>query len=525
MESTREMERVLALYRANENFIVLGSAGTGKSVLLRKLVAESRKNVQVVAPTGLAAMLAGGKTIHSFFGMRWGLQRPKNVQLADTRLEVESRMRRLRDLKVLLIDEISMVRADILDAIDMVLREHGPSPGAPFGGIQIGLFGDVLQLPPIVKTNERQAFIEGQDPSGWKSEWFFDAKAFAQANFKRVRLTKIFRQADEQEFAARLQRLRTDRMQPEDYITFNQRCDLQNVENALAVVARKKQAVAINTQRFNALAGEVFSFTAEHHPFNWPNGWEFPAPKTLDLKIGARVMLLANIGGSLVNGRMGTVEALSKSGVRVRFDGEVHIVSRYTWELPVWEWDAQARRMIEKEAVRFTQIPLRLAWAMTIHKVQGQTLEADVMVDFGHSLWSPGQAYVAVSRVRTIAKLYLARPLVPEHVIMDKRAVGFDELTNSLPSIPEIRQKVVQIYTATRALRDETKKVHSEAQPQIQAIAVALREIAKALSQCQSHEANSKAFAERAEASEKRVNSAIDRLRKAGLIGRLLGKF
>ena len=210
-------------------------------MLLRKLVEQSHKNVEVVTPTGLAALLAGGRTIHSFFGLRWGLQRRDDLQIWNTPEAQDNRRRRASNLEVLLIDEVSMVRADVFDAIDTMLREHGPRRDAPFGGVQIGLFGDVLQLPPIVKDNERQAF-NGEDPRGWESEWFFDAKAFRRGSFTRVTLTKVFRQADEEVFANRLHRLREAKLQPDDFTIFNSRVSSLELADAIAVVATNKQA-------------------------------------------------------------------------------------------------------------------------------------------------------------------------------------------------------------------------------------------------------------------------------------------
>ena len=495
METTYEIERVETLFHnTKENFLVLGSAGTGKSVLLRNLVEQSRKKVEVVAPTGLAALIARGRTIHSFFGLRWGLQRRNELQIANTPEAEDNRRRRARDLEVLLIDEISMVRADLLDAIDTLLREHGPRRDAPFGGVQIGLFVDVLQLPPIVTNNVRQTFND-EDPNGWESEWFFDAKVYRRANFSRVTLTKVFKHEDA-DFAHRLHRLREARLQPDDFAVFNSRVSMAEPTEAIAVVATNAQAEKINKEKFDALPGAIQTYHAQKQ--NWPEDWdEYPADEVVDLKKGALVLLVANIGGALVNGRLGTVEDFDDEQVWVRFDKEKHPIRRYQWEIPIWRWDAQSKRMAEAGKARFNQVPLKLAWAMTIHKVQGQTLEADISVDFGQRLWSGGQAYVALSRVRKLDQLHLRRELHQGDILVEKRAADFLAEPDSLPRLGEVRAKAAEIYKATRTLRDDSRDCLEQA----------------------------KAAAERAEAAEKRIFSALDRARKVSWLNRLFGRF
>jgi ATP-dependent exoDNAse (exonuclease V) alpha subunit len=517
MEVTSEIERVETLFhRTKENFLVLGSAGTGKSMLLRKLVEQSHKNVAVVAPTGLAALLAGGRTIHSFFGLKWGLQRRDDLQVSNTPEAQDNRRRRASTLEVLLIDKVSMVRADVFDAIDALLREHGPRRDAPFGGVQIGLFGDVLQLPPIVQSNERQAF-NGEDPLGWQSEWFFDARAFHRASFTRVTLTKAFKHSDEEVFANRLHRLREGRLQPEDFVAFNSRVSLAELHDAIAVVATNDQADNVNKEKFDALKGEVQTHTAQISE-DWPKYWDFPADENLDIKRGARVLLVANIGGELVNGRLGEVEDFDEEQIWVRFGSERHPIRRYQWEIPIWGWNAASKRMEEIGKARFNQVPLKLAWAMTIHKVQGQTLEADISVSFGLRLWSGGQAYVALSRVRKLEQLHLRREIHQGDILVEKRAADFLAEPDSLPCLGEIRAKAAEIYKVTRELRDETrdKAKHAEA---------AFQEMLQLLKQCQDVEAGAKASAERAEATEKRIKEGLERARKTSWLNRLLGKF
>jgi len=273
-EATPEIDRVELLFRKSKrNFLVLGSAGTGKSVLLRRLVQDSPKRVEVVAFTGLAALQAGGRTIHRFFGFKLGLQKRNGLLLrAEGEEQRENRLRRYRELEALLIDEVSMLRADLFDAVDGILREHGPRPGEPFGGVQIGLFGDLLQLPPIVEDDELPAF-NGQWNEGWPSAWFVDALCFRTGNFQRVTLTRIFRQAQGDhagaEFVKCLQRLRENRCQADDLELLNGRVCNDRPNGAMALVTTNNRADEINEQHFNALPGPSKSYQASY--VGWPD--------------------------------------------------------------------------------------------------------------------------------------------------------------------------------------------------------------------------------------------------------------
>ncbi|MBI4580327.1 MAG: AAA family ATPase, partial [Planctomycetes bacterium] len=324
-QSTDESRRVELLCSTGQNFLVLGSAGTGKSMLLQRLVQSARKRVQVLAPTGLAARQAGGKTIHSFLGLSLGLQRRNGLQLRQEGPEqAEARRQAFRGLEALLIDEVSMLRADVFDAIDARLRDEGPRPGEPFGGVQIGLFGDVLQLPPIVDDEVLPAF-NGQWEEGWESPWFYDAHAFRCSRFQRVTLKRIFRQTHQEEsFVTSLARLREGRMQPEDFALLNSRVAPETPEGGVSLVTTNQRASGINTAKFNRLPGPKGTYlaTKEDWPEDWGNG---PVPESVEVKVGARVLVCANISPPvLVNGSLGTVVSFDQEQVIVKVN-DIHM--------------------------------------------------------------------------------------------------------------------------------------------------------------------------------------------------------
>jgi ATP-dependent DNA helicase PIF1 len=454
LDTTTEIERIRALFNTTrKNFLVLGSAGTGKSVLLRNLVRNSSKKVIVAAFTGLAALHAGGKTIHSLFGFGLGLQRRRHLRNRSENFDESHPI--FCDLEVLLIDEVSMLRADLLDAIDCYLRDRGPRKNEPFGGIQIGLFGDALQLPPIVKDGQMPAF-NGQWAAGWPSPWFFDALSFRTGNFQRVTLNKIFRQDEgEKNFIRSLQRLREARTQQEDISLLNSRVRPEMPHNGVALVTTNQIAQKINQHYFDQLQGLSKVSLAKSE--NWPRDWsksDLPAPETLELKVGARVIVCANAGNGLVNGSVGTISKIRDDEVILRIDDASISLQRYTWEFPIWKWDREKQEMVESGKAKYTQLPLKLAWAMTIHKAQGQTIDGAVWVDLGRRVWSGGQTYVALSRVRRLEQLHLCRPIRENDVLIDGNVLSFLASGDTPVSLEEIRAKAGEIYRKTEQVKE-----------------------------------------------------------------------
>ena len=544
-ESTSEIERVEILFRkSNRNFLVLGSAGTGKSELLRRLVQNSPKRVEVVAFTGLAALQAGGRTIHRFFGFNLGLQRRHDLRLKQEQQERrENRLRRLNELEALLIDEVSMLRADLFDAMDGILREHGPRPGEPFGGVQIGLFGDLLQLPPIVEDDELPAF-NGQWNEGWPSAWFVDSLCFRTGNFQRVTLKRIFRQSQEDhagtQFVKCLQRLRENRFQTDDLELLNGRVCRGRPNGAMALVTTNKRADAINEEHFNALPGAIKSYRASYT--DWPRDWDrddTPVAEEVSVKEGARVLICANLSETVVNGSLATVIRFSDEDVVVDVNGVETTVRPYTWEFPVWKWNRQEQAMVESGRACFTQMPLKHAWAMTIHKAQGQTVEGPLWVDLGNRVWSGGQTYVALSRVRHLEQLHLCRPVQERDVLVEKRAMEFLAEGDTPTTLDEIRAKAGEIYSETRKHRQaaeaerkqaseerqQAETARAETQEVLRQAIKAITDTTKFLGEMRQTEASIHAAAKRAEAAETRIKAAIEQAKRAGWFKRLMRDF
>lgn len=532
--STDEIRRAENIFHnTNRNFVILGSAGTGKSFLLKRLVENSHKNLQVLSFTGLAALQVGGRTIHSFFGFDLGLQKRSHLLLTGTDEQKENRCRTFRSLEAILIDEVSMLRADLLDAIDGVLRERGPRPGEPFGGVQIGLFGDVLQLPPIVTDDEQQAFSPRADESsspiwadGWISPWFFDSFGYRTGGFLRLTLTRIFRQqaaaANGEDFVRALQRLREGRIQPEDFELINSRVSTERPEKALSLVTTNRGADSENDARFNALPGQMQTFRASRGE-NWPQHWTGksyePVPETVQIKKDAWVLVCANNAGpGLVNGSLGTVLRFDEEEVVLRVGSQEIPVRRYVWKFPIWRWDGENKRMVRDGETTYSQMPLKLAWAMTIHKAQGQTVDGPMWVDLGQRVWSGGQLYVALSRVRRLDQLYLRRAVCNEDVLVERRARQFLTEGDTATALEETRALAGTIYRETKKVKDKTVEERERAEEILKRAEALLTAGAVNLQECKQVEA-------RIVATENRIATALEHAKKAGWLKRLLGHF
>jgi len=395
-----------------EHVFVTGRAGTGKSTLLQHVAAHTTKAVAICAPTGVAALNVGGQTVHSLFQLPIGV-------IADQRLYRREEVRAvLRGIETLIVDEVSMVNADLMDAIDRSLREARRRQQEPFGGVQIVLFGDPYQLAPVPpREAEERAYFKDH----YRSPWFFDAKVWQSAPLEAVELRTIHRQRDSA-FADMLTAVRHGEVTPEIGRALNEAgarpvpagAEVITLATTNATVAR------INQQGLAALPGRTQTAVAEIEGEFGAS--YYPAEPTLELKDGARVMFLRNdVSGDArwVNGTTGTVVGIARGKVTVETDeGETHDVEPATWERFRYQYDAVARSLTKDVVAEFTQFPLRLAWAVTIHKSQGQTYDR-ALVDLGPRAFAPGQTYVALSRLRTLDGLHLARGIRPSDVIVD----------------------------------------------------------------------------------------------------------
>ena len=401
---------------AQGNLFLTGRAGTGKTTMLRRFLAEAGENTVVLAPTGVAAMNAGGQTIHSFFKFPPRLIEPTDIKrLRSTRL--------VKAIDTMIIDEISMVRSDMLDAIDKSLKLNRASK-RPFGGVRMILSGDLHQLPPVVSGQEAPILRERYGGS-----YFFNAPAFKDAEFSLLALKHVFRQA-EPRFLALLGALRTGRVTPNDEAVLrglvSTRSAVEASETHVVLTPNNANAYRINQARLEGLNTRSQTFEADvQGQFDEK---AYPTEADLELKEGARVMLIKNDPeGRWVNGTLATVAGFSGTRVIVEIDDHVYEIEPTAWEKYRYELDPETKKVKREVVGTFKQMPLRLAYAVTIHKAQGLTLDK-VFIDFDSGMFAHGQAYVAFSRARSLDGLSISRELRPRDLVLDREAFAFGKL-------------------------------------------------------------------------------------------------
>lgn len=401
---------------AQGNLFLTGRAGTGKTTMLRKFLAGAGEKAIVLAPTGVAAMNAGGQTIHSFFKFPPRLIEPTDIKrLRSTRL--------VKVIDTMIIDEISMVRSDMLDAIDKSLKLNRASK-RPFGGVRMILSGDLHQLPPVVSGQETPILRERYGGS-----YFFNAPAFKDAEFSLLALKHVFRQA-EPRFLALLGALRTGRVTPNDEAVLrglvSSKSAVEASETHVVLTPNNANAYRINQARLEGLNTRSQIFEADVQGQFEEKA--FPTEADLELKEGARVMLIKNDPeGRWVNGTLATVVGFSGSRVIVEIDDHVYEIEPTAWEKYRYELDPETKKVKREVVGTFKQMPLRLAYAVTIHKAQGLTLDK-VFIDFDSGMFAHGQAYVAFSRARSLDGLSISRELRPRDLVLDRDAFAFGKL-------------------------------------------------------------------------------------------------
>ncbi len=394
---------------------ITGRAGTGKSTVLRRFIEATPMKAVVLAPTGLAAVQVGGQTIHSFFNFPLGPIQcdPETVPLFK---KGQAKRRLIEALDCVVIDEVSMVRADIMDAIDYSLRRNRERMQEPFGGVTMVCFGDLMQLEPVVQSGADEEMMADR----YESPFFFDSKAVRETSLDVYELTTVHRQKEDEEYLWALNRLREGNT--DELGLFNARVGAEiGTEGVVTLTATNGRAGSINLQRLAKLTGRPTIFKAT---MQGNFGRETPTEEVLALKPGAQVMFVKN-GRGWVNGSLGEVTEVEAERVKVKlFEGGEHWVEPETWDKKRYTWDRYSSRISSEGVGSFTQIPLRLAWALTIHKSQGLTLDK-VRLDLDRPAFSHGQAYVALSRCRTLSGLSLVRALEPRDVIVVERALAF----------------------------------------------------------------------------------------------------
>lgn len=414
----------------DRNIFLTGKAGTGKTTFLHRLKKESLKRIVVVAPTGVAAINAKGVTIHSFFQLPFGPILPGNTNSPDSSFAKKfsgTKINIIKSLDLLIIDEISMVRSDVLDGIDQVLRRYRDR-NRPFGGVQLLMIGDLQQLSPVIKNDEWQLLR-----NHYSTGFFFGSKAFLESNALTVELTHIFRQ-ESVHFIKILNEIRNNTLGAESKRELNKRYQPDfsstNQEGYITLTTHNYRADTINVRELEVLKGKTYTYKSKVEG-SFPE-FMFPTHSNLEFKVGAQVMFIKNdssLEKRYFNGKIGKIVFLDKDEIVVRCPNEeVDILTTpETWENITYSIDPVTKAISENKVGEFTQMPLRLAWAITIHKSQGLTFDK-IVVD-AQDAFAHGQTYVALSRCKTLEGIVLTTPISEKSIINNDEVTSFNRKT------------------------------------------------------------------------------------------------
>ncbi|WP_337043789.1 ATP-dependent DNA helicase [Emticicia sp. 17c] len=436
---TDEFKDILHLLNnTSESIFISGKAGTGKSTLLQYFTARTTKKYVILAPTGVAAMNVKGQTVHSFFRLPPRLIQPHTLKPEYAKNAL------YENLDMVIIDEVSMISANLMDAIDQSLRINRNRPDEPFGGLQMVFIGDLFQLPPVVKTDLQEYF-----KATYGGNYFFDSPVFKTDFFyHRKELTHVFRQKDER-FKQVLNRIRENNASFKDFVLLNSRHrnNVGDNNSSVFLTTTNRNVKKINKENLANLPTKEFSYEAaltgkineefeqlknrlaekkiSEQEFEDEIEMRFPTNVFLKLKVGAQVMMIKN--DSLkrwVNGTVGHISKLTETAIWVEIGANVYQLERESWEEISYRYDARSKEIRENILGTFTQFPVKLAWAMTIHKSQGKTFDK-VVIDLGSGAFSHGQTYVALSRCRTLEGIVLNKEIRPSDIIVDERVIAY----------------------------------------------------------------------------------------------------
>ncbi|MBR7012422.1 MAG: AAA family ATPase [Muribaculaceae bacterium] len=422
------------LQRTHRSVFLTGKAGTGKSTFLKYIRANTKKKTIVLAPTGIAAVNVGGQTMHSFFKIPFKPMVPDDPDYANpARMRkmlryTKEKVKLIQQLELIIIDEISMVRADIIDFVDRVLRVYSGNMREPFGGKQLLLVGDIFQLEPVVTHDTRDILRRY-----YKNFFFFNARAFQQINLVAIELKKIYRQSDN-DFISLLDRVRVNRATSADMARLNQRCnpDYQEInENFVITLATRRDTVdSINDEHMRALKTPEYSYIGQIEG-DFPEN-SLPTALRLTLKEGAQVIFIRNDKeGRWYNGSIGKVTLLRQDEVYVTLENGLELeVLPEVWENMQYTYNEKEKKVEEKVLGTFMQIPIKPAWALTVHKSQGLTFN-NVVIDFVGGAFTGGQTYVALSRCTSLEGITLLKPLSERDIIVNMAVVDFSRQFNN----------------------------------------------------------------------------------------------
>ncbi len=458
--ANEEMGHVLNLIeRTGQSVFLTGKAGTGKSTLLRHIRDTTRKKHVVLAPTGLAALNVGGQTIHSFFKLPLRPIPPddpdlntRDKRVYDVFRYTHEHRKLIRSLDLIIIDEVSMVRADMIDAMDKLLRVYTGHPAMPFGGVQMLFVGDLYQLEPVVTTDDADILKRF-----YPNPFFFSSEAFQNTPLVTIELTKVYRQT-EQAFVQVLDRIRSGTLTDKDLRHINSRVERDyhapKDELVITLATKRRHVSYINEQRLAQLPAAPVSFFGEIDG-DFPSS-SLPTEEELILKEEAQVIFVSNDKDRRwVNGTLGIVAGFSEDGETIDIclsSGEVVSVERCIWDNKRFSYDEKTKKVEEEVLGRFIQFPLKLAWAITVHKSQGLTFDR-VIIDFSKGVFASGQAYVALSRCRSLEGMVLRAPLHKRDVIVRREIIDFYSHANDRRLIDDSFRKAEAEQAYIQALR------------------------------------------------------------------------
>ena len=457
----KEFQDALNLIQYTRQSVFLtGKAGTGKSTFLRYICEHTKKKHVVLAPTGIAAINAGGSTLHSFFKLPFYPLPPDNPDFSLQRGRIHEffkytkpHRKLLEELELIIIDEISMVRADIIDAVDRILRVYSRNLREPFGGKQILLVGDVFQLEPVVKGDEREILNRF-----YPTPYFFSARVFNQIDLVSIELQKVYRQTDAT-FVGVLDHIRNNTVGATDLQLLNTRYGTQIEESEadmyITLATRRDNVDHINDKKLAELPGEPVTFSGEITG-DFPES-SLPTSQELVLKPGAQIIFIKNdFDRRWVNGTIGIIsgfDPFEETLYVITDDGKECDVKRESWRNIRYKYNEEKKQIEEEELGTFTQYPIRLAWAITIHKSQGLTFSRAV-IDFTGGVFAGGQAYVALSRCTSLEGIQLKKPVSRADVFVRPEIIGFAERFNNRQAIDRALKQAqadVQYAAATKA--------------------------------------------------------------------------